>query len=84
MPSREIRVRIGENGRGVIPAAVRRALGVDAGDEIILEEENNEFHITTQRGRIERARQRIRKYIKPGTSLVDELLAERREAAKNE
>jgi hypothetical protein len=34
--------------------------------------------------RIERAQRLVRKYVKPGTSLVDELIAERREAAKRE
>jgi hypothetical protein len=34
--------------------------------------------------RIERAQQHARKYVKRGVSLVDELLAERREAAKRE
>jgi hypothetical protein len=34
--------------------------------------------------RIERAQRRVRKYVEPGVSLVDELIAERREAAKRE
>jgi AbrB family looped-hinge helix DNA binding protein len=82
--SEEIRLRINENGRVVIPASVRKALGVEAGDEIILEREDKEFRITTQQRRIERARCRARRYVEPGTSLVEELLAERRQAAKDE
>ncbi len=46
--------------------------------------QDDELRITTQQHRIQRAQQRARKYLKPGTSLVDELLVERREAAKNE
>jgi len=80
----EIRLRLSENGRVVIPAQVRKVLGVEAGDEIILEQERNAFRITTQQQRIAEARKRIRRYIKPGTRLVDELIAERREAAKHE
>jgi hypothetical protein len=34
--------------------------------------------------RIARAQRHVRKYVKPGVSLVDELIAERREAAKRE
>ena len=34
--------------------------------------------ITTQRRRIQQARRRARQYVKPGTSLVNELLDERR------
>jgi AbrB family looped-hinge helix DNA binding protein len=82
--TQEIRLRLSENGRVVIPAHVRKALGVEAGDEIILEQERDSFRITTQQQRIAEARKRIRRYIKPGTRLVDELMAERREAAKHE
>ena len=84
MSTQEIRLKLSENGRVVIPAQVRKALGVEAGDEIILEQDRNAFRITTQQQRIAEARKNIRRYIKPGTSLVDELIAERREAAKHE
>jgi len=42
------------------------------------------LRITTLKRRIERAQRRIRRYIKPGRSLSDELIAERREAAERE
>ena len=78
------RARINENGRLVIPASFRKALGITPGDEVILQLEDDELRITTMKRRIERAQRRARQYVKPGTSLVDELLAERREAAKRE
>lgn len=80
----EIRARVNENGRIVIPAALRQALGIAAGDELILRVQDDELRITTLRGRIERARQIVRRHVKPGRSLVDELIAERRKAAKRE
>jgi AbrB family looped-hinge helix DNA binding protein len=80
----ETRARINENGRVVIPANFRKALGISAGDEVVLRIEDNELRITTLKQRLERARRRVRKYVKPGRSLVDDLLAERREAAKRE
>jgi len=80
----ETRLKINDNGRIVIPAAYRQALGVEAGDEIILRIEDDELRITTMKRKIERAQRRIRQYVKPGVSLVDELIAERREAAKRE
>jgi AbrB family looped-hinge helix DNA binding protein len=76
--------RVNENGRVVIPASYRKALGIKAGDEVILRMEDDELRITTMKRRIERAQRLVRKYVKPGTSLVDELIAERREAAKRE
>jgi AbrB family looped-hinge helix DNA binding protein len=80
----ELRQRVNENGRVVIPAAVRKALGIHVGDEVVLRLENGELRITTQQRRVEQAQQRARQYLKRGGSLVDELLAERREAAKDE
>jgi AbrB family looped-hinge helix DNA binding protein len=84
MTEQDVYVRIGENGRIVIPAKMRRILGVETGDEVILQPEENTVRITTRRQRIEEARRQIRRYIKPGTNAVDELIAERREAAKHE
>jgi len=76
--------RVNENGRVVIPAEYRKALGIKAGDKVILRMEDDGLRITTMKLRLERAQQRIRKYVEPGVSLVDELIAERREAAKRE
>jgi AbrB family looped-hinge helix DNA binding protein len=80
----ETRLRINANGRLVIPAYFRKALGINAGDELVLRLENDELRITTQKQRLERARRLVRKYFKPGRSLVDELIAERRVAARKE
>ncbi len=80
----EARLRVNENGRVVIPAAFRKALGINAGDEVVLRMEDDELRITTLKRRIERAQRLVRKHVKPGTSLVDELIAERREVAKDE
>ncbi len=80
----ETRTRVNENGRVVSPASFRKALGIKPGDEVILRMEDDELRITTMQRRIERAQRLVRKYVKPGISLVDELIAERREAANQE
>ena len=80
----ETRTRVNQNGRVVIPASYRKALGIKAGDEVILRMEDDELRITTMTRRLERAQRRVRQYVKPGVSLADELIAERREAAKRE
>lgn len=80
----EARLRVNENGRVVIPAPFRKALGISAGDELVLRIENDELRITTLKRRVEQAQRRIRRYVKPGRSLADELIAERREAANRE
>ena len=80
----ETRMRVNQNGRVVIPASFRKALGINVGDEVVLRIEDDELRITTLRRRIQRAQESVRRYVKPGESLVDELIAERREAAKHE
>jgi AbrB family looped-hinge helix DNA binding protein len=80
----ETRMRVNQNGRVVIPSSFRKALGIQVGDEVVLRIEDDELRITTQQRRIQRAQRRARQYIKSGTSLVDELLAERRQAAKHD
>jgi AbrB family looped-hinge helix DNA binding protein len=80
----EARARLNENGRLVIPASFRKALEIKPGDEVILRLEDDELRLTTLKHRIARAQRNARKYIPRGVSLADELIAERREAAKRE
>jgi AbrB family looped-hinge helix DNA binding protein len=80
----QTRSRIEGKGRVVIPASFRSALGLKVGDEVELRIEDNEIRISTLKSRLERSRQRLRKFIKPGRKLAAELIAERREAATRE
>ena len=75
------RTRIEGKGRVVIPAAFRAALGLKIGDEIDLRIEDHEIRISTLQSRLSKSRERIRKFVKPGTRLSEELIAERRRAA---
>jgi AbrB family looped-hinge helix DNA binding protein len=84
MKTIESHARINENGRIVIPASFRRALQMRAGDAVVLRIENDELRITTLRQRLAKAQRLVRKHVAANTSLVDELIAERREAAKRE
>jgi AbrB family looped-hinge helix DNA binding protein len=80
----ERRARVSADGRIVIPASFRKALGISVGDEVLLRIEADELRISTLKARIERAQRLVRRHVKPGTSLVDELIAERRRAAGRE
>jgi AbrB family looped-hinge helix DNA binding protein len=84
MDQHESHTRINENGRVVIPASFRRALGIRSGDTVVLRIENQELRLTTLRQRLAKAQQLVRKHVAPTTSLADELIAERREAARRE
>lgn len=77
-------MRVNENGRVVIPASFRKRLGIRVGDELVLRIQGDELRITTLKRNLERAQRLVRKRVKPGASLVDELIAERRKAARNE
>ena len=79
-----IRTRISEKGRVVIPVSFREALGLKIGDEVQLRIEGDELRISTLRSRIREAQHYVRRFVKPGSMLSDELLAERRKAAKHE
>ncbi len=80
----EVRLRVNENGRIVLPVAFRRALDIRPGDQVLARLEGDEVRITTLRHRLERAQQHVRQFVKPGVSLADERIAERREAPRHE
>jgi AbrB family looped-hinge helix DNA binding protein len=84
MDQNESHTRVNENGRIVIPSSFRRALGIRSGDTVVLRIESNELRITTLRQRLAKAQELVRAHVDRKTSLVDELIAERREAAKRE
>jgi AbrB family looped-hinge helix DNA binding protein len=78
------RARVSVGGRIVIPASFRKALGINLGDEVVLRIEDDELRISTMKARIERAQRLVRRHVKPGTSLVNELIIERRRVASDE
>lgn len=80
----QARVQVGEKGRIVIPAEMREAMGIRVGDSVEMRFEDYELRVSTRRARIRRAQERARLYVPPGTLVSEELIAERREAAKDE
>ncbi len=83
----EVRTKIGEGGRVIIPALYRQALHLNIGDEIILHFEDNEIHIITPEQALAKLQAKVKGYLDKSTepvSLVDELIAMRRSEAKDE
>jgi antitoxin PrlF len=76
--------RITKGGRVVIPAEFRRALGLEEGDEVILRLVNSELRITGRSEAIRKAKAVVRKHVRGGKSLVQELIRERRREAARE
>lgn len=78
------RLKIDNAGRIVIPAEMRAAMMVKPGDTVTAHVDNGEFRIVSAEAAIRRAQALARRLIPPGVSLVDELIADRREEARRE
>ena len=69
----------------LIPARLRRELGIAAGDAVVLETRGDELRVRPYKRAIEEAQAIIRKYIPDRErSLVDELIEQRRRQAEGE
>jgi len=77
-------MKMSEGGRVVIPAEIRKILGINDGDIVLWELIDGEARLTTKRERMRRAQALVREYVPEGVSLVDELVAERRVEAERE
>jgi len=76
-------VRLGERGRLVLPAEVRRALGLSAGDELVARLDGDGIRIVSRRQLARQARGLLRATGEQ-RDLVAELLTERRQEAAQE
>jgi AbrB family looped-hinge helix DNA binding protein len=76
-------VHLGAKGRVVLPASIRRALGLQEGTEL-LARVDGEGIVLEPRGAALRRLRRFFADVPSKTSLVDELLAERRREARRE
>lgn len=78
------KARINDDGRILIPAAMRKALGLRAGGAVVLRADESGIHLTTTQRALRDAQQQLRRYVREGTPLVEDLLAERRREGKRE
>jgi bifunctional DNA-binding transcriptional regulator/antitoxin component of YhaV-PrlF toxin-antitoxin module len=78
------RVRIIEGGKLLIPASMRRALGIERGHTVLVDIEEGELRVRPLSSAIARAQAIVRRHVPPDVSLADELIADRRrEAARD-
>jgi AbrB family looped-hinge helix DNA binding protein len=78
-----IEVSLGRQGRLVIPAALRRSLGLAEGDTLVARQEQGRLVLEKPETIKQRLQNRFAR-VPADRSLVDELLAERRLAAQRE
>lgn len=71
-------LKLGEGGRVVIPAAMRAEMGVKPGDTLIATVKDGELTLISRRTALRKVQDKMARYKKPGESVVDEFLTERR------
>ncbi len=74
----EYRTKLGEDGRVIIPAACRRQLHLEPGEELIIRVENSEMHLFKLKHSLEKAQSLVKHYAK-NRSLVKKLTDMREE-----
>jgi AbrB family looped-hinge helix DNA binding protein len=82
--SKAVPIRVGPQGRVVIPAALRRELAIEPGETLMAHVESQRLVLESREQILERLRAELRPAVPKGRSMVDELIAERREAARRE
>lgn len=85
MAHRRFTVHLGERGRLVIPAEVRRSMGVKRGDLLALNlDENGEMFEVRTAAEVARSARGLLRDLAPGADLTTELIEDRREEAERE
>jgi AbrB family looped-hinge helix DNA binding protein len=83
-PSRAVALRIGPQGRVVIPAEMRRELEIEPGETLMAHVESHRLVLERREQILERLRGELRGKVPADVSVVDELIAERRADARRE
>jgi AbrB family looped-hinge helix DNA binding protein len=78
-----IDVTVGPQGRLVVPAPLRHRLGIKAGDVLVARADDDRLVLERRDAILARIRARLA-VVPVDVSMVDELIAERREEAKRE
>ena len=82
--SEVVTTKVTEGGRIVIPARMRKALGMEIGRNVTLTLGEEGIRISTRESALRRIRELMKDKIDSKRSIVDELIRERREETANE
>lgn len=83
MSTPPVPVRLGPQGRLVVPVELRRELGLEEGTELAIRSDGRRLILEPRAEVLRRLRKRFAK-IPDEVSLADELIAERRDEARSE
>jgi AbrB family looped-hinge helix DNA binding protein len=78
------KIKIGEEGRIVLPLDWRKAVHARPGDELVIRVNDDGLTVSTVQQSIQRFQKLVALHIPPEIDLVDELIRERREDADDE
>lgn len=84
MEDKPVRIKVAPNGRIVIPSKFRKALGVENGGELLLRKGEMGLELYTVAQAVDALQKYFRQFKKPGESMVDEFLAERKREVERE
>jgi len=73
-----IRGKVSGPGRVVLPAELRKELGIEDGQDVVFSRTEYGIQITTLDQAIRQAQELVRRYVPEGVSLVDQLHEARR------
>jgi AbrB family looped-hinge helix DNA binding protein len=71
------RTKLGSDGRIMLPAALRKELGLTSGEDLVVSRDEEGIHLRTRLMALERAQRLVARHIPAGTDLVAELRADR-------
>ncbi len=80
-----VKVKMVDGGRIIVPAAFRKAMGVETGDTLTLVmDDDGDLRLRSARAALKRLQAYARSLPNSDMSVVDELIAERRAEAERE
>lgn len=80
----QYRSEIQKGGRITIPISLRKQFGLDIGDSVVLDIQDNSIRLRSIQQVVNDIQSIIKQHIPEGVSLVDELIQERSAEAKRE
>lgn len=84
VPEKRVWATLDKAGGLVIPAEMLRQAGLAPGGRVFVGITSEGVELLSQKAALNRAHEIARKYIKPGSNIVDDFIAERRAEARRE
>jgi AbrB family looped-hinge helix DNA binding protein len=76
--------RINDNGRIVIPGEIRRRMGLQPGDWVVMSLEGEVLRVESHRAKVRKIQDEFRRFAKPNLQASGELVTERNQEARRE